>query len=377
MTPKVSGRALMFPRRNPKYATESKADRAEALRALEELPEHPLISIVMPTFNTPRSFLREAIESVRRQHYPNWELCMVDDGSTEAGVRRLIKKYADADPRIKVEFLSQNQGISAASNRALALCAGELVGFLDHDDALTVDALLNVTQAFGTEDEIDVVYSDQDKITPHGRRADPFYKPDWSPVYALGAMYMGHLLVLRRSLAEQVGGFDPTFDTIQDFEFMLRVAEQTDRIRHIPRILYHWRAIPGSIAAGTEQKLGVPELQANAVTSHLRRRGIAASAVPHSSIPHRARLVPDPDPLPPPVSIVIPNSGSPRQLQRCLDALFERTQYLDFEVIVVEGAGEGTTVGESYPVTRVRDDAGVFHRPRATIWAPGGRRAST
>src|SRR5207244_11607894 len=150
-----------------------------------------------------------------------------------------------------------------------------------------------------------VAYSDQDKITPDGRRADPFFKPDWSPVYALGAMYVGHLLVVRRSVAEAVGGFDSQFDTIQDFEFMLRVSERTARIHHIPRILYHWRAIPGSIAAGALEKGGVPELQARAVTAHLRRRGIAATAVPHPSIPHRAPLRPEPRSAAP-VSGVIP-----------------------------------------------------------------------
>ncbi len=134
------------------------------------------------------------------------------------------------------------------------MCGGEFVGFLDHDDTLTPDALLRVVQALTADPELDVVYSDSDKLTPHGVRADPFLKPDWSPVYALGAMYIGHLLVVRRALAEAVGGFDPAFDLIQDFEFFLRVCERTDRIHHIPQTLYHWRAIPGSIAAGTEQK---------------------------------------------------------------------------------------------------------------------------
>jgi O-antigen biosynthesis protein len=329
----------------------------------------------MPTYNTPRRYLREAIESVRRQHYPRWELCIADDGSTHPGVGRLIRQYVAADPRISADFLPQNQGIATASNRALGLCTGELVAFLDHDDALTPNALLRVAQAFAAQSEIDVVYSDQDKITPRGRRADPFYKPDWSPVYALGAMYIGHLLALRRSLADQVGGFDPAFDTIQDFEFMLRVAERTDRIHHIPEILYHWRAIPGSIAAGALEKSGVPELQAKAVTAHLKRREIAAGAVPHPSIPHRASLVPDPGPAQPKVSIVIPSSGRPGHLQRCLGSLFEITEYPDFEVIVVEGPWNGEAVpADPHPLIRVRDDAGLFSRSRASNL--GARRAS-
>ena len=142
--------------------------------------------------------------------------------------------------------------------------------------------------------EIDVAYSDQDKITADGRTTDPFLKPDWSPVYALGVMYIGHLLVARRELIADVGGFDPAFDTIQDFELLLRLSERTQRIHHIPETLYHWRAIPGSIALAEAEKEGVEELQARAVNAHLERRGIAAEAVPHESIPHRLRLRPPP-----------------------------------------------------------------------------------
>ncbi|HET9185975.1 MAG TPA: glycosyltransferase family 2 protein, partial [Solirubrobacterales bacterium] len=235
----------------------------------------------------------------------------------------------------------------------LAMCEGEFVGVLDHDDTLTPDALLRVAQVLAADPELDVVYSDSDKLTLKGIRADPFLKPDWSPVYALGAMYIGHLLVVRYSLAEAAGGFDSGFDTIQDFEFMLRVCERTERIHHIPQILYHWRAIPGSIAAGTDQKDGVPELQARAVSEHLERLGAPARAVPHGSIPHRAVLRPARTGNPQPkVSVVIAATRS-QPPRRLLASLAGPTDYPDLERIVVAGPGaeldgeQGVTVVEA------------------------------
>jgi GT2 family glycosyltransferase len=255
----------------------------------------PLFSVVMPTYETAPRLLREAIESVRAQTLASWELCVVDDGSRTPGVRREIERQARRDDRVKPAFLAENRGISTASNRALELGRGEWIAFLDHDDTLEPRALERIAAEIATRPEVDVLYTDQDTISADGKqRVSEFLKPDWSPVYALGAMYVGHLLVARRALVEVAGGFDPAFDTIQDFELLLRLSERTDRIAHISEILYHWRAVPGSIAAGALEKPGVPELQARAVNAHLRRRGIPAEAAPHPSIPHRNRLAPTP-----------------------------------------------------------------------------------
>ena len=318
----------------PPYAA-SRPERAAIGTELQGLAERPLISLMLPAFNTDPRYLREAIASVRAQPYPNWELCIVDDGSTSERTRRALSRAGARDPRIRVHTLNRNKGISAASNLGLAACRGELVGYLDHDDALSADALVRVARAFA-DHEIDVAYSDQDKITPRGRRTDPFLKPDWSPVYALGAMYLGHLLVARRELLEEVGGLDGEFDGIQDFELLLRLAERTQRIHHIPRILYHWRAIPGSIAAGTDQKHGIPKLQARAVTAHLRRRGLPIEAVPHPAIPHRTRLRPLPREDYPMVSVVAVARGRSEALDRCLTAVRERTSYPNLELVLVE-----------------------------------------
>jgi glycosyltransferase involved in cell wall biosynthesis len=342
-----------------------KARREAALQEVEALDSRPTISLAMPTYKSDLGYLAKAIESVRGQHYPEWELCIVDDGSRQPELNATIRRYADADSRIRFEPAEENRGISAATNAALAMCGGEFVGFLDHDDELTPDALLRVVQALVADPGLDVVYSDSDKLTLHGVRADPFLKPDWSPVYALGAMYIGHLLVVRRALAEAAGGFDSAFDTIQDFEFFLRVSERTDRIHHIPQTLYHWRAIPGSIAAGTDQKDDVAELQTTAVSNHLERRGIEAKAVPHPAIPHRTVLAPCNGSAPTPkVSIVIARGGGDGGLERLLASLFERTSYPDFESVVV-GRGEEAPAWLPDRVTWVAGDPGAFRRGHA------------
>ncbi len=298
----------------------SRRPRSERLHAL---PSRPLVSVVMPAYETDPGYLKAAIDSVRAQVYPDWELCIANDGSRSRRVRRVIDSRAGADRRIKAVHLQTNVGISAASNAALGLATGEYVAFLDHDDELTPDALLACVEALTAEPELDVIYTDSDKLDLYGRRVDPFLKPDWAPIYALGAMYIGHLLVVRRSLVTEVGGFDSAYDTIQDFELMLRLSERTDRIRHLPQILYHWRAIPGSIAAGAEEKSGVPELQAAAVSAHLERVGAGARAVPHPTIPHRARLAPVPNGAPEAGSVgaVIAWRGDQGRLDRLTDAL--------------------------------------------------------
>ena len=321
----------------------------------------PLISVVMPTYETDPRWLREAIDSVRRQSYASWELCIADDGSRSEQVRSEIERARSSEPRVKARYLEQNAGISAASNAALELADGEFVAFLDHDDVLTDDALGTVAEVLQDDPGLDIVYSDQDKLTLYGRRADPFFKPDWSPVYALGAMYIGHLLVVRRSLIEQVGGFDSAFDKIQDFELMLRLSECTDRIHHIPRILYHWRAIPGSIAAGALEKSGVPELQAEAVNAHLERVGAGARAAEHPAIPHRARLIAGPRPAAEPeLSLIIVGDGRVWP-ERLLGSLGDHRDRVE-TIVAVAGDGNG-------------EAAGPFHRAAAANLAARGARA--
>jgi O-antigen biosynthesis protein len=349
------------------HLTSRRARREAVRQEVEVLTARPLISLVMPTYRTELRYLHQAVRSVQDQHYPNWELCIVDDGSGDPGLTEAIQRCADRDSRIKFKPLAQNRGISVATNEGLEMCAGEFVGFLDHDDTLTADALLRVAQALAADPELDVVYSDSDKLTLHGLRVDPFLKPDWSPVYALGAMYIGHLLVVRHSIAAGVG-FDPAFDKIQDFEFMLRVSERTSRIHHIPQVLYHWRAIPGSIAAGAEEKSGVPELQARAVTGHLERLGVDAVAEPHPAIPHRAILASGNGGIPAAkVSVIVAVEKGQDSLERLLRSLFTRTAHPDFETILV---GRDAPPADER-VTWIADPSRTFNRARANNLGAG------
>jgi GT2 family glycosyltransferase len=328
---------------------------------LEALPSRPLISVVMPTYETEPRHLREAIWSVATQEYPNWELVIVDDGSTSRSTHRELTRWGARDERIAVRMLDRNSGISAATNHAIEQCRGELVAFLDHDDALTADALLRMARAFG-EAEVDVAYSDQDKITARGKRTDPFLKPDWSPVYALGAMYVGHLLVARRDLIREAGGLDPAFDGIQDFELLLRMSERTDRIRHVDRVLYHWRAIAGSVALDPSEKQGIDELQARAVNEHLRRRAIRARAVSHGEIEHRVRLEPGAADSDPSVSVVIPGRDGKTG---ALAPLLEHTSYPRLEVIIVQPKWVGGNGAPTEAVLHLRDPGDSFNPGRA------------
>ena len=346
--------------RRPAFAGTTRDPEAVAAD-LEALPSRPLISVVMPTYETEPRHLREAVWSVTTQEYPNWELVIVDDGSTNRSTHRELTRWDARDERIVVRMCDRNSGISAATNEAIEHCRGELVAFLDHDDALTADALLHMARALGDE-EIDIAYSDQDKITERGRRTDPFLKPDWSPVYALGAMYIGHLLVARRELIREAGGLDPAFDGIQDFELLLRLSERTDRIHHLDRILYHWRAIPGSVALDPSEKPGIDQLQARAVNEHLRRHGIRARAVSHGEIAHRLRLEPETLEAPPSVSVVIPTRAGKAW---ALAPMIGRTSYSPFEVIVVQPEWVGGGGAPSERVLRVGDPGDTFNPGRA------------
>lgn len=232
----------------------------------------PLVSLLLPVFNTPPSFLRECLESVAQQIYPHWELRIVDDGSTHSEVPRLLAQFAKQDPRIHVETLPQNRGISHATNHALAAAQGEFVGCLDHDDRLHPQALLAVVARFSAT-KAAAVYTDEEKITAGGEACVGVFKPDFSPEFFRGVMYVGHFLCVRRDLALAVGGFDARFDGIQDFEFALRVSEQASAIEHVPEILYQWRMSPSSSAQSGNVKGNMDELQLAAVQAHLARLG--------------------------------------------------------------------------------------------------------
>jgi GT2 family glycosyltransferase len=320
-------------------------------------------SILTPTYNSEPRWLAEAALSLLHQSFEDWEWCVVDDGSPAPETRRFLESLNGISPRLRIKFQA-NAGICAATNEALELATGEFVCLLDHDDLLDSEALSEMAKKLRAG--FDVVYSDEDKLEDaSGKRVEPFFKPDWSPEYFRGAMYVGHLLCLRRDLARKVR-FDSTFDGVQDFEFMLRVSETGAKIGHIPKLLYHWRKTPGSIAEKTDAKPEIGRLQARAVNAHLQRLGLRARGEP-TDLPHRIRITPEPRTSYPRVSVVIPTKDAPELLGRCLESLYRKTSYPDFEVILVDNGTEdpeALRIMRQHPLRRL-DLPGPFNFSRA------------
>ena len=287
----------------------------------KKLEMTPLISILMPTYNTPAKHLEASITSVLKQSYEKWELCITDDGSVLPETRQVLERFRRLDSRIQVKMLGVNSGISAATNEALNKACGEFVAMLDHDDTLEPNALFEFVHELNFHPDTDAIYSDQDIITAEGERTITYFKPDWSPELMRGVMYVGHLLMVRRSLAIDIGGFDSKFDRVQDYEFMLRVGERTDRIRHISRILYHWKMIPGSIAHNGDSKGKVEPLQCAAVNAHMDRQGLAGQAAPHPVHAHRALIFPQPGAESAKITVIIGQTTTHEHLNSCLDSL--------------------------------------------------------
>lgn len=295
-------------------------------------PYRPKISIIMPVYNTDPRFLREAIESVRGQLYDNWELCIGDDGSTRPETLQVLEEYRRLDQRIKVTRLERNQGISAASNAALALATGEFVGFLDHDDELKPDALYHVVKLLNERPDLDMIYSDEDTRLPDGRLGAAFFKPDWSPDLILSVNYVCHFAVYRRTLVDEVGGLRSEYDFSQDYDLVLRVTERTARIAHIPLPLYTWRRVEGTASGDDQGKSRAMEAAKRALADAMRRRGIEAEVVdgPFPTT-YRVRYRVKGEPL---VSIIIPTRGTSFALS-CLRSIRERTAYRNYEIRVI------------------------------------------
>ncbi len=296
----------------------------------------PLISVMMPVFRTDATLLARAVASVLAQSFPNWELCVADDHSESAALAAILERHAAREPRIKVTALPAHGGISAASNAALALAAGEYVALLDHDDELAPDALLGVAAAIGRAPDADVLYSDEDKIDSEGRRFDPFFKPDWSPDLLLSENYVCHLLVARRELVSQAGGFRSEYDGSQDYDLVLRLAQRARRIVHIPSVLYHWRTAASSTALASGRKPHSNDAARRAIEDHLKAVGVAAR-VEQGCAPGRFRVhyaIAENTP----VSILIPSGGNLDALRKNLKSLADKTDYNPYEIVVIDNS---------------------------------------
>lgn len=323
-----------------RYDTFSAADIRRMRESVASMPRRPLVSIVMPVYQTPERWLRRCIDSVLAQAYPHWELCIADDASPAPHVRRVLQEYMRRDPRIRVVFRDANGHIAAASNSALEIASGEYIALLDHDDELPPHALLEVARAMEAHPEWKLIYSDEDKIDEKGRRFDPYFKPDWNYELFLSQNCVSHLGVFHAGLIAQVGGFRVGLEGSQDWDLALRCIEhlRPQEIGHIPKVLYHWRAIPGSTALGVAQKDYARNAGWRAVTDHLQRTGVAARVeVADNGYMNVRRQLPEPAPR---VSLVIPTRDKVELLRMCVQSILEKTDYPDYEILIVDNQSD-------------------------------------
>jgi GT2 family glycosyltransferase len=312
------------------------AKRLQAERISLGLPYRPKISILLATYDPVERHLTEALDSVLAQTYPNWELCVADDFSTKSHVRRTLEAYAGRDGRIVPIYRDRNGHISEALNSAAERARGEFVALMDHDDLLAPNALYAIALHLNAHPDTDFVYTDEDMIDDvTGVRNSPHFKPDWSPDSLLSRMYVGHLSVYRRTMFEAVGGFRTGFEGSQDWDLALRVTERTDRIHHIPEVLYHWRQHAESTSANIDSKPYAAISAELAINEAVARRNESGRAVPvpdtpgtfivRYKLPKRRRA-----------SIVIPTRDHGADVDRCLRSIFSRSSYGDFETILVD-----------------------------------------
>ncbi|WP_428489687.1 glycosyltransferase [Rhodopila sp.] len=302
---------------------------------IARMPDPPLISVLMPVFNPPPTHLSEAIRSVQDQLYPRWELCIADDASTDAAVVELLRTVSERDHRIKLVRRDRNGHISAASNSALRLATGPFVALLDHDDLLPVHALYQVATTILAHPDVDIVYSDEDHIDDEGHRSHPYFKPDWNPDLMLGQNLISHFGVYRRKLVERIGGFRIGFEGSQDYDLALRMVAETrrERIRHIPKVLYHWRQGAGDPTFSEASHQRCVDNGRRAVQQFLGRDHPKARAEATTFVAGWTRVVypvPDPAPL---VSVVLSATVSGGIVASCIEHLLTRTDYPALEIL--------------------------------------------
>jgi glycosyltransferase involved in cell wall biosynthesis len=332
---------------------------------IEQWPIKPLISIVMPTYNSEEKWLREAIESVQQQIYPHWELCIADDASTQPHVRSILEEYVERDPRIKVQLRTENGHISAASNTALEMVTGEFVAFLDHDDRLARVALFWVADAILEHPEIMLWYSDEDKLNQNGERVDPYFKPDWNPDLFLSHNYITHLIIYRTDLVKKLGGFREGYEGSQDYDLALRALEQIKptQIYHIPRVLYHWRVTSGSTALhGSEKPYTITAAQ-KAISEHLERRGIDAKVMESPLFAGTIRVEYQLPPNPPLVTLIIPTYNGLEVLRVCIESVLSQTDYPNFDILIVNNNSDDPATLAYFRQLEADGQARVFDYP--------------
>jgi glycosyltransferase involved in cell wall biosynthesis len=345
-----------------RYDTLTDSLRAAMRRRIAAMGSPPLISVVMPAYDTDGAWLREAIESVRRQIYPHWELCIADDASPTEATRAVLAEYAALDSRIKVVFRPQNGHIAAASNSALELASGSWVALMDHDDLIPEHALFWLADAIDRHPDACLIYSDEDKIDSQGVRSAPYFKPDWNLDLFRSQNMFSHLGAFRTDLVRSVGGFRVGMEGAQDYDLVLRCIERVapGQVHHVPRVLYHWRVHAASTAASMEVKPYAQQAGERALNEHLARTHVRARA---EATPDGYRVhytLPDPPPL---VTLVIPTRNGAELVRQCIESIQRKTSYPRYEIILVDNGSDEPAardyfawLGEQPGIRVIRDD---------------------
>ncbi|MFT8592532.1 MAG: glycosyltransferase [Bifidobacterium sp.] len=317
-------------------------------RRISQFSLKPQISIVVPVYNVDPHWLRLCVQSVQRQYYPNWQLCLADDCSTDSRVAPLLRQLAQSDRRIKVTFRKENGHISRATNSALELATGSYVALLDNDDMLAPQALYEVVKRINANPDIDMIYSDEDKIDEKGSRSQPHFKPDFSPDLLLSTNYISHLGVYRKSIVDKIGGFRVGYEGSQDYDLVLRFIELTSpaRICHIPKVLYHWRTLATSTASAGSAKSYTSDAGLHALESMIARRELAAtvkSAGPNG-IYDIDYAISNQDL----VSVIIPTKDGYDNVDRCVQSIIAKTTYKNYEIVIVDNGSRNPHMTELY-----------------------------
>lgn len=357
-------------RLTPRLREVLKQDADQAIQA-----GGPLISVVVPAYNTPEKYLRELLGCLREQIYPRWELCIADDNSSQPHVRRMLEEAAAGDPRIKPVFRTENGHISRATNSALEIATGKFVALVDHDDLLPHDALLHIAEAVVRHPTAGYLYTDEDKIDDTGRHFDPQFKGDWSPEMAITHNYTHHLTVIRRDIIEKAGRLRPEFNGAQDIDLFLRCFELIeDRdVIHVPFIGYHWRAHPESTATRGDQKSYLFDAARRGIAEAIDRRGLRAEPILPDIARHNAlclhQLKWDSAILREnPVTIVIPTKNRLDLLKPCLESIARTTPRESVKVVIVDDGSDDAETLSYLAAQPARPDlrVEVIHAPSST-----------
>lgn len=349
-----------------KYDVLDSRARSGLRASVEAFGIKPLISIVMPTYNGDPVWLRAAIDSVRNQLYPHWELCIADDASTSIEIVAMLKLLPKEDARIKVIFREKNGHIALSSNSAIELATGTWIALMDHDDVLPEHALFWIADCINRHPDAQLIYSDEDKISEVGVRTDPYFKPDWNRDLFYSQNMFSHLGVFNAELVRSVGGFRVGTEGSQDYDLVLRCIERVrpDQIRHVPKVLYHWRVHAESTASSTDAKPYAQIAGGVALNEHFQRTGVKGhiETVGHG---YRARYdLPAPAPL---VSLIIPTRNAALLVRQCVDSISTLTRYPNYEIILVDNGSDEFESIEYFdtlsrrPGFRVLRDDGEFN----------------